>query len=399
MKVALGVTGCIAAYKAVEVLRGLQKAGLSVQVILTKSAEEFVTPLTFEALSGNPVITGMFQPMENAQIQHIRLAQEIDLLAVVPATANIIGKFAQGIADDFLSTLYLSCSAPVMVAPAMNTEMWNHPAFQDNLATLRQRQHHVINPMEGELACGTEGMGKLPDPEAIVAHILDVLSPGGPLSGFSVLVTAGPTSEDLDPVRFLTNRSSGKMGFALAQAARLRGAKVSLIHGPTSLRPPSGVDDLAVRSAAEMRDAVLQLYPATDIVLMAAAVADYRPAERAAEKLKKNRMASLPLAPTEDILAGLGEDKGGKILVGFAAETEQLLERAKDKLNRKNLDLVIANDVSQGVFGADTASVTILSSSGEVVELGNQSKIYIANQILDAIQKILAARGSLPVPG
>jgi len=372
---------------------------MSVQVILTKSAEEFVTPLTFEALSGKPVIMGMFRPGENVEIQHIRVAQEIELLAVVPATANIIGKFAHGIADDSLSTLYLSCSAPVLLAPAMNTEMWNHRAFQANLKTLRERQHCIMDPEEGELACGMEGMGKLPDPSAIVARILDVISTGGPLSGYKILVTAGPTIEDLDPVRFLSNRSSGKMGFAIAEAARLRGAEVSLISGATSLTPPAGVHIVAVRSAAEMKAAVLGLYPAADIVLMAAAVADYRPAEFSDHKLKKNRISSLPLEPTEDILATLGKRKGDRVLVGFAAETENILEHARDKMSRKNLDLVIANDISQGVFGADSASVCILGKSGNKEDIESQSKIFIANRILDAVQKLLAARGSMPVPG
>ncbi len=287
VKIALGVTGCIAAYKAIEVMRGLQKAGVSVQVILTRSAAEFVTPLTFESLSAQNVITDMFQPGQNRDIHHISVAQSIQLLAVVPATANILGKFAHGIADDFLSTLYLSNPAPVLIAPAMNVEMWRHPAVRANVEILKARGHHFVDPEPGMLACGMEGEGRLATVDVIVSRILEVLRGGESLAGLKVLVTAGPTVEDIDPIRFISNRSSGKMGYAVAQIAQQRGAEVFLVSGPTSLKPPSGVQFVPVRSAAQMKDAVLALYPEMDIVVKAAAVSDYRPADPAAQKVKK----------------------------------------------------------------------------------------------------------------
>jgi phosphopantothenoylcysteine decarboxylase / phosphopantothenate---cysteine ligase len=384
VNIALGVTGCIAAYKSIEVMRGLQKAGMSVQVVLTRSAMEFVTPLTFESLSGQNVITDMFPPGLNRDIHHIRVAQSIQLLAVAPATANILGKFAHGVADDFLSTLYLSNPAPVLIAPAMNVEMWRHPAVQANVAILKARGHHFVDPEPGMLACGMEGEGRLASVEVIVDRILAVLRGGTSLGGLKILVTAGPTVEDIDPIRFLSNRSSGKMGYAVAQAALQRGAEVFLISGPTSLNPPSGVHFIPVRSAAQMRDAVLELYPAMDIVVKAAAVADYRPAELAPQKIKKGvATLQLSLTRTDDILELLGRQKKNQVLVGFAAETEHLQESAKDKLTRKNLDLLVANDVSKGVFGSDTSSVFVLGRKGETVTLQQQSKQAIAGKILD----------------
>lgn len=384
MKIALGVTGCIAAYKAIEVMRGLQKAGVSVQVVLTRSAAEFVTPLTFESLSSQPVITDMFPSGQNRDIRHISIAQSIRLLAVAPATANILGKFAHGIADDFLSTLYLSSPAPVLIAPAMNVEMWRHPAVRANVAVLKERGHFFVDPEPGQLACGMEGEGRLAAVDSIVARILEALNPDGSLAGFKIMVTAGPTVEDIDPIRFISNRSSGKMGYAVAEAARCRGAEVYLVSGPTSLNAPSGVKFIQVRSAAQMKDAVLKLYPDMDIVVKAAAVADYRPSETAGQKLKKKHEdASLPLVPTDDILEMLGSEKKGQILVGFAAETERLLEAARDKMSRKNLDLIAANDVSSGVFGSDMSTVHILSRTGEPVTLREQTKLSIAGRILD----------------
>ena len=278
MEIALGVTGCIAAYKSIEVMRGLQKAGFSVQVILTRSAAEFVTPLTFESLSAQNVITDMFAPGQNRDIHHISLAQSIQLLAVVPATANILGKFAHGIADDFLSTLYLSTPAPVLLAPAMNVEMWHHPAVRANVEILKARGHSFVDPEPGPLACGMEGEGRLAAVDVIVRRILETLRVGESLAGMKVLVTAGPTVEDIDPIRFLSNRSSGKMGYAVAETAQRRGASVFLVSGPTALKAPSGVQLIQVRSAAQMKDAVLRLYPTMDIVVKAAAVSDYRPA-------------------------------------------------------------------------------------------------------------------------
>jgi phosphopantothenoylcysteine decarboxylase / phosphopantothenate---cysteine ligase len=384
VKVALGVTGCIAAYKAIEVMRGLQKAGISVQVILTRAAAEFVTPLTFESLSAQNVITDMFQPGQNRDIHHISVAQSIQLLAVVPATANILGKFAHGIADDFLTTLYLSNPAPVLLAPAMNVEMWRHTAVRANVETLKARGHFFVNPEPGPLACGMEGEGRLASVEAIVSRILDLLRCGESLAGLKVLVTAGPTVEDIDPIRFLSNRSSGKMGYAVAEAARRRGATVFLVSGPTALSAPSGVQKIDVRSAAQMKDAVLQLYPDMDIVIKAAAVADYRPVETAPQKIKKGKEGNiLHLARTEDILEILGKEKKGQVLVGFAAETENLLDSARAKLTRKNLDLLVANDVSKGVFGADSSTVHILSRSGGITTIQDQSKLAIAGKLLD----------------
>jgi phosphopantothenoylcysteine decarboxylase/phosphopantothenate--cysteine ligase len=384
VKIALGVTGCIAAYKAIEVMRGLQKAGVEVQVVLTRSAAEFVTPLTFESLSGKSVITDMFQPGQNRDIHHISVAQSIQLLAVAPATASILGKFAHGIADDFLSTLYLSNPSPVLIAPAMNVEMWHHPAVQANVAALKARGHYFVDPEPGQLACGMEGEGRLAAVEVIVSRILEMLQPGESLAGLKVLVTAGPTVEDIDPVRFLSNRSSGKMGYAVAETAQQRGAEVYLVSGPTALKPPSGVRMIQIRSASEMKDAVMQIFPRMDIVVKAAAVADYRPEAPAAQKIKKSGDAVLLwLTRTEDILELLRLEKKHQILVGFAAETERLLESAREKLTRKNLDLLVANDVSAGVFGSDSSTVHIMSRDGETVTLREQSKPAIAGKILD----------------
>jgi phosphopantothenoylcysteine decarboxylase/phosphopantothenate--cysteine ligase len=382
--IALGVTGCIAAYKAIEVMRGLQKTGVSVQVVFTRSAAEFVTPLTFEALSSRNVITEMFPPGQNRDIQHISLAQSIELLAVVPATANILGKFAHGIADDFLSTLYLATPAPVLIAPAMNVEMWHHPAVRANMETLRQRGHCFVDPEPGTLACGMEGEGRLADVDTVVARILEALNPDRTMEGLKILVTAGPTIEDIDPVRFISNRSSGKMGYAVAEAALRRGAEVHLVSGPTGLTPPPGAHVVRVRSAAQMLEAVMALFSEMDIVVKAAAVADYRPVKTAGQKLKKKgEDAGLHLIPNEDILKLLGERKTKQILVGFAAETENVLDSAREKMNRKNLDFIVANDVSSGIFGSDTSTVHILSRQAEPVILQEQTKLSIAGRILD----------------
>ena len=393
MKIALGVTGCIAAYKAIEVMRGLQKAGVSVQAILTRSAMEFVTPLTFESLSAQSVITDMFPAGQNREIQHISIAQSIQLLAVVPATANILGKFAHGIADDFLSTLYLSNPAPVLIAPAMNVEMWRHPAVRANVEILKARGHHFVDPEAGQLACGMAGEGRLASVDGIVDRILETLRGGTSLAGLKILVTAGPTVEDIDPIRFLSNRSSGKMGYAVADIALQRGAEVFLVSGPTSLEAPPGVHFIPVRSAAQMRDAVLSLFPGMDIVVKAAAVADYRPAERAEQKIKKRDGAlTLRLSRTEDILEILGREKTKQVLVGFAAETERVLDSARDKMQRKNVDLLVANDVSHGVFGSDSATVHLLNRTGEMVTLQEQPKRVIAGKLLDLAQAICLSR-------
>ena len=393
MKVALGVTGGIAAYKAVEVVRGLQKAGVGVQVVLTRSARRFIAALTFEALSGQPVITDMFRPGQNWSIEHIHLAQEIGLLAVVPATANILGKFAHGIADDFLSTLYLSCPAPVLLAPAMNVEMWHHPAVRANVELLKKRGHVFVEPEPGLLACGMEGAGRLAQVDGIVGVMLELLRGGESLDGLKVLVTAGPTIEDIDPVRFLSNRSSGKMGYALARAARQRGAEVFLVSGPTALDAPAGVTAIPVRSAEEMHAAVWKLFPEADLVIKAAAVADFRPVEHAREKIKKSgRATTLRMVPTEDILARLGAAKRHQILVGFSAETADLLVHAREKMLRKNVDLMVANNVSAGIFGSDTSTVYILGPAGEIETLENRPKLEIAHRILDLALRARALR-------
>jgi phosphopantothenoylcysteine decarboxylase/phosphopantothenate--cysteine ligase len=393
VKIALGVTGCIAAYKAIEVMRGLQKAGVLVQVILTRSGAQFVAPLTFESLSAQSVITDMFQPGQNRDINHISLAQSIQLLAVAPATANILGKFAHGIADDFLSTLYLSNPSPVLIAPAMNVEMWRHPAVQANVGILKSRGHYFVDPEFGSLACGMEGEGRLASVDVIVRTILEVLRGGRSLSGLKILITAGPTVEDLDPVRFLSNRSSGKMGYAVAHAAFQRGAETFLVSGPTGLNAPAGVRTVQIRSAAEMKEAVLKLYPKMDIVVKAAAVSDYRPKKAAVQKLKKSRNAMmLELDRTEDILGLLGKEKKKQVLIGFAAETGHLLESAREKLKKKNLDLIVANDVSQGAFGSDSATVHILSESGEPIMLHEQAKLAIANKLLDMALEMCLSR-------
>jgi phosphopantothenoylcysteine decarboxylase/phosphopantothenate--cysteine ligase len=317
------------------------------------------------------------------------VAQSIQLLAVAPATANILGKFAHGIADDFLSTLYLSNPSPVLIAPAMNVEMWRHPAVQANVEMLKARGHHFVDPEPGKLACGTEGQGRLASVDVIVERILEILRGDRSYAGLKVLVTAGPTVEDIDPIRFLSNRSSGKMGYAVAQTALQRGAEVFLVSGPTSLKPPAGAHFVPVRSAAQMRDAVLELYSRADIVIKAAAVSDYRPIELAEQKIKKgSTLMNLSLAQTDDILALLGKQKKNQVLVGFAAETEHLLESADRKLKEKNLDFLVANDVSRGVFGEDVSSVVILRRSGESIAVNNQSKPAIAGAILDLALEI-----------
>lgn len=393
MKVLLGVSGCIGAYKAAEILRGLQKAGASVRVIMTRSATEFVRPLTFEALSGSPVISEMFSRPDGSVIEHISLAREADLLLVAPATANILAKFAHGIADDFLSTVYLSNTNPVLVAPAMNVEMWNHPATQENLHLLRQRGVHFVEPGVGYQACGETGVGRLAEPEDIVQHALRLLSPSPAekqdLKGANILITAGPTVEDLDPVRFITNRSSGKMGYALAEAARKRGANVVLVSGPTRLSPPVGVELVSVRSTREMYDAVIEKLETSSVFIGCAAVADYRPTEVAGQKIKKQGESglTLELVPTEDIIATVGAHSQDRIIVGFAAESEAVAGNAEKKLKEKNLDLIVANDISRtdAGFDVDTNAATILRRDGSSRELPLQSKTQLAGAVLDEI--------------
>ena len=410
MIVALGVTGCIAAYKAVEVLRGLQKRGASVRVVMTRHATEFVGPLTFQSISGFPVIAEMFAPTDDPEIKHIQLAQSIDLLLVAPATANALAKFANGIADDFLSTLYISTTAPVLVAPAMNVEMWAHPATRENVRRLRERGVQFIDPEEGYLACRTVGAGRLAEPGEIVRRASEIIgvtaTPNSSddvaalpqdLRGERVLITAGPTQEAIDPVRFLSNRSSGKMGFAVAEAALARGAAVTLITGPVSIAVPKGARTISVRSAAEMYEAVKDNLDGATMVVMAAAVADYRPASVHQQKIKKNGSALvLDLEPTDDILAAVTGKSASRVVIGFAAETENVIANARKKLNEKAVDLIIANDVSasDSGFDVDHNRIALVSPEG-VVELPLLSKQEAAARIIDAAMKIRSAR---PLP-
>lgn len=412
MRIALGVTGCIAAYKSVEVLRGLQKRGAAVTVVMTRHAAEFVGPLTFQAISGFPVITEMFAPTDDPEIKHIQLAQSSELLLVAPATANTLAKFANGIADDFLSTLYISSTCPVLVAPAMNVEMWAHPATQENVRRLRERGVQFVDPEEGYLACKTVGAGRLAEPEAIVRRACEIIGLGsepnvaseshsraGELSGERVLITAGPTQEAIDPVRFLSNRSSGKMGFAVAEAALARGASVTLITGPVSITSPTGIHTISVRSAAEMFDAVRDNLEASTMIVMAAAVADYRPKDVRHQKMKKNgRAITLDLERTEDILASVTNAKGSRIVVGFAAETENVIANATKKLAEKRADLIVANDVSasDAGFDVDTNRIALVSTEG-VTELPLLSKREAAERIIDAAVRIRRSR-AVPTP-
>lgn len=401
MKIALGVTGGVAAYKAAELVRRLQQEKLDVQVVMTRAAREFIAPLTFAALTGQKVITEMFAAGDaspanvESAIEHIAVAQRIDLLLVAPATADILGQFAHGIAGDFLGTLYLATKAPVIVAPAMNVNMWEHPATQENIATLRGRGVHVVDPGEGYLACGMTGAGRLASTEAIVEKVCAVLGLRRDLEGRSVLVTAGPTREDIDPVRFLTNRSSGKMGYALAEAASRRGARVILVSGPADLTVPGGVDWIPVRTSDEMRNAVRDRFAEADVVIMAAAVSDYRPATSHTQKLKRGEGSlTLQLEPTPDILAELGREKGRRILVGFAAETSQLAENARAKLSRKGADMIVANDVTQegAGFDGDTNIVTLFLRDGRELPLPKLTKFEVANRILDAVLALRQSR-------
>ena len=403
MKIALGVTGGVAAYKAAELVRRLQLEKLDVQVVMTRSAQEFITPLTFAALTGKKVITEMFGADDAAPanvesaIEHIAVAQRIDLLLVAPATADILAHFAQGIAHDFLTTLYLATKAPVLVAPAMNVNMWDHPATQENLQKLRARGVHIVDPDEGYLACGMTGAGRLAATEAIVEKVRLVLGLRRDLEGQTVLVTAGATREDIDPVRFLTNRSSGKMGYALAEAASRRGARVVLVSGATDLAVPEGVDWVPVRSTENMRDAVRERSAEANVIIMAAAVADYRPAAAQSQKLKRGEAGiTLDLEPTPDILAELGRERAqhaaGRILVGFAAETNALADNARLKLARKGADMVVANDVTQegAGFDTDTNIVTIFTRDGDEIPLPKLTKFEVANRIFDRILELQA---------
>jgi phosphopantothenoylcysteine decarboxylase/phosphopantothenate--cysteine ligase len=393
--IALGVTGGIGAYKAVEVVRGLQKRGHEVVAVMTASAKRFVGPVTFEAITRRRVITDQFEPGTNADIEHIALASTIGLLIIAPATANIIGKLANGIADDFLATLYTATRAPVLIAPAMNTQMFEHEAIRRNLDTLRARGVRVVEPGEGYLACGWIGKGRLAEPDEIVAAAESILRPAGPLRGRRVLVTAGPTFEDLDPVRYIGNRSSGRMGFAIAAEAARRGADVTLVAGPTAVEPPPIGDMVRVRGAVDMHRAVLDRADGMDVVVMAAAVADYAPAGREPRKVRKGSdTLTLVLNRTPDILGDLGlrrlRSGHGPVLVGFAAETDDLVARATAKREQKHVDLIVANDVSRSDagFDVDTNAVTIVGGGGaETLPL--QSKTRVAAEVLDRVESLL----------
>jgi phosphopantothenoylcysteine decarboxylase / phosphopantothenate---cysteine ligase len=404
MKIALGVSGGIAVYKAAEILRLLQDRGIRVQVVMTRAAQEFVRPLTFAALSGEKVITDRFGSeagdapanVESA-IEHIAVAQAIDALLVVPATADVLARFAQGIANDFLSTLYLATTAPVVVAPAMNVNMWNHAATQTNLGILRKRGVRIVEPGEGYLACGMTGAGRLAENEAIVAAVLEALGAAQDLAGETVLITAGPTREKIDPVRYLTNRSSGRMGYSIAEAALRRGARVLLVSGPTAISAPGAAELTRVDTAEEMQAAVLKLLPESTVVVMTAAVADFRPKASAGQKIKRKGEITLELEPTADILVEVARSKTSQMVVGFAAETENVLENARKKLASKSLDAIVANDVSrEGVgFESERNAVTIISHS-EVIEVPETSKWEVAHRVLDQVVKLRKRSGVTP---
>jgi phosphopantothenoylcysteine decarboxylase/phosphopantothenate--cysteine ligase len=401
MKIALGVTGGIAAYKAAEIVRLLQDRGIRVQVVMTHAAQEFVRPLTFAALSGEKAITGMFTNGEgpaaniDSAIEHIAVAQSIDALLVAPATADVLAQFAQGLASDFLTTLYLATSAPVVVAPAMNVNMWNHPATQANLEILRQRGVKIVEPGSGYLACGMTGEGRLAENEKIVAAVLESLGASQDFAGETVLITAGPTREKIDPARYLTNRSSGRMGYALAEAALRRGARVMVVTGPTALTPPAAAEVTKVESAEQMLEAVLALLPKATIVIKTAAVSDYRLKSVSAQKIKRKGPITLDLEPTSDILKEISVRKESQIVVGFAAETENVLENARQKLSAKNLDAIVVNDVSrEGVgFDSDRNEVTIITHD-EVVEVPETTKWDIAQRVLDQVVRLRQRRGA-----
>jgi phosphopantothenoylcysteine decarboxylase/phosphopantothenate--cysteine ligase len=385
--VALGIGGGIAAYKVPEIVRGLDRAGVEVQVLMTQSASQFVTPLTLQTLSRRKVVLEQFDLDQDETIRHIELTRVISAFVVAPATANLLAKFAQGVADDFVSTFYTAVTTPVLVAPAMNTRMWQHPATQENLARLRGRGVQVLSPDSGWLAEGEVGPGRMAEPERIVDSVLAATRRSHQLAGRSIVVTAGPTREAVDPVRFVSNRSSGKMGYALAAAAARRGAQVTLVSGPVDLPVPYGVTRVDVESSQQMRDATLRARQGAAAVFMAAAVSDYIPQTAASKIKKQGGTLTLTLDEGPDILAELGRERGEEILVGFAAETDDLLENARAKLERKNVDYIVANDVSRSDIGLDSDDnqVTILSRSGDLHEVPKASKAEVADVILDRV--------------
>jgi phosphopantothenoylcysteine decarboxylase/phosphopantothenate--cysteine ligase len=393
--VILGVAGGIAAYKAAELLRLLVKADAEVHVVMTRSAQEFVAPLTFQTLSGNPVHTELFSLIQEQEIGHISLADRADLVLVAPATANLVGKVAGGIADDLLTTTIMATRAKVLFAPAMNSNMWENPIYKENQSKLEGLGYDFIEPAYGELACGWQGQGKLPDPQEIFNSAMALLG-SNDLAGRTVLVTAGPTREEIDPVRFLSNYSSGKMGYAIARAACNRGAQVLLVSGPVNLAAPKGVQTIPVATAQEMYRAVMELADSADLIIKAAAVADFRPVLRGDQKMKKgsSETMSIELQRNPDILAELGQRKGSRVLVGFAAETEELLKHAREKLENKNLDMIVANDVTQdgAGFDGDTNIVRFLTADGSVEELPQMTKEGVAEILLDRVTDLLAKK-------
>src|SRR6266404_1917 len=405
-KVALCVSGGIAAYKAAEVLRGLQRAGCLVRVAMTKRACEFIQPLTFRALSGSHVIVDDYAPDNPDPIAHITFSQTVDLLLVAPATANLIAKFANGIADDFLSSTYLASTAPILLAPAMNPTMWRQPATRRNLEQLRADGVHILEPDEGEMACGTIGPGRLSDPEQIVAAALVILNglkadQAKDLNGERLLITVGATREEIDPVRFISNRSSGRMGFAIAEAAQKRGAQVTAVTGITTMHPPPDIKVIRVTSAADMSRAVLQEISGASIFIAAAAVADYRAAQRADQKIKKTQSSlTLTLERTPDILSEVASNRrDGLLVIGFAAETENVLANAQEKLQTKKLDAIVANDVTRGDSGFDSISnaITIIKrDSDQAIELPLMAKTDAAHHILDEIVSLRRGQSTVP---
>ncbi|MCR4401758.1 MAG: bifunctional phosphopantothenoylcysteine decarboxylase/phosphopantothenate--cysteine ligase CoaBC [Firmicutes bacterium] len=393
--VVLGVTGGIAAYKAAEVTSLLVKRGADVHVVMTEAATKFVAPLTFRTLSRNPVVVDMFADPGDWNVRHVALAEKASVVLVAPATANCIGKVACGIADDLLTTVIMATRAPVLFVPSMNQAMYDNPLFRGNLERLLNLGYRAMEPGTGYLACGAEGKGRMPDPEDIVAEVERICLARKDLVGLTVVVTAGPTEEPIDPVRHISNRSSGKMGYALAEAARDRGARVVLVSGPTALAEPSGVKLIRVRTTREMLDAVLEVMPDANVIIGAAAPADWRPATAASRKLEKGRgPMTLQLETCEDIIATVGRNKGDRVIVGFAAETHDLLAHAREKMSAKNLDLVVANDVTcpGAGFGSDFNQAKMLHSDGRVEEVPLVPKVELAHRILDAVASLLARR-------
>ncbi|MDO5038153.1 bifunctional phosphopantothenoylcysteine decarboxylase/phosphopantothenate--cysteine ligase CoaBC [Clostridium sp.] len=386
--VVLGVCGGIAVYKALDVVSSLRKKGIEVRVVMTESATKFVTPLTFQSISQNMVITDMFAEPKAWEIQHISLAQKADVMLIAPATANIIGKVANGIADDMLSTTIMATKAKVIFAPAMNTNMYENPIVQSNIKKLKSLGYEFIEPDSGRLACGDVGKGKLPKPDVIFKNVLTALHPVKDLQDKKVLVTAGPTRANIDPVRFITNKSTGKMGYAIAEEARDRGAVVTLVTGAKGIERPHGINVIEVETNSQMREAVMSNFDDSDIVVKSAAVADYKPKEYSFEKIKKGEgNLNIELVRDNDILKELGDKKDKQILVGFAAESSNLIDNAKGKLKRKNLDYIVANDITQAEtgFGSDNNKVFVISKEGSVLELDTMSKRDVASNLFDAI--------------